>query len=93
MGVGAGVALALVAHSHKRKLDGRCPMERYCPLGSKGEYDAAASAANWANVGFAVGAGALAAGLLLLLQAEPRAPSVALTPGPTPRGLSLEGRF
>ncbi|RYZ01565.1 MAG: PEGA domain-containing protein [Myxococcales bacterium] len=73
-------------------LDKACP-ERQCPASAQSDIDAGKMYTTIANVTLAVGAAAVAGGLVLVLTSGPSsaAPSVALAPAPG--GAQLFGRF
>ena len=89
-------ALAL---GKKTSLDNTCgPDKSQCPPSAQGDIDSLKNSATGSTVGFAVGGGALAAGLIVLLTSksqttEGSAPHASIEPYVGPRSLGVTGAF
>lgn len=98
VGLGVGAAFGLHAMSLQHDADTMCPGKRCTPQGTKDINDAT-SAANIATVGFVVGAVAVAAGVVLVIDpfssSASSAPSARLAPffAPDRAGMAMEGTW
>ena len=86
LGLGAGIAGAVIVSSKSRALDGACDANRVCPDASRADISAAKQWATVSTVGFVTACAGLVSGVALLLAAG--APA---TPAPPPpvRGLRV----
>jgi hypothetical protein len=103
VGVAVGSIFGAMALSKRSAIDdsGLCSPKSNCQQGAQGDIDSMKSSATVSTVGFAVGGGALAVGLIVLLtsgKSQPAAEAHATTwasvkPLVGPRSLGFEGSF